>query len=238
MLQMIKELPPLDKPKKIRIKFSKGGDLIYISHLDLVRTMTRAIIRARIPVKYTEGYNPIPKLVFSTPLSIGCASVCEYLDIKIDREMSCNDIKNSLSKQFPGDMSVLDVYEPNTKFSDAVYSGYTIEIFDRSRDNSALELLKECFSRSEIRIIKRSKSGDKEVDILPFVFSYDMKLTNRSLVFNTVLSSSSADYLNPEYVVNIIYDTLGLSKDDYASDCGYTITRTELYTKGCDNIFR
>ena len=238
MLQMIKELPPLDKPKKIRIKFSKGGDLIYISHLDLVRTMTRAIIRARIPVKYTEGYNPIPKLVFSTPLSIGCASVCEYLDIKIDREMSCNDIKNSLSKQFPGDMSVLDVYEPNTKFSDAVYSGYTIEIFDRSIDNSALELLKECFSRSEIRIIKRSKSGDKEVDILPFVFSHDMKLTNRSLVFNTVLSSSSADYLNPEYVVNIIYDTLGLSKDDYASDCGYTITRTELYTKGCDNIFR
>ena len=238
MLQMIKELPPLDKPRKIRIKFSKSGDLIYISHLDLVRTMTRAIIRARIPVKYTEGYNPIPKLVFSTPLSIGCASVCEYLDIKIDREMSCRDIKDSLSRQFSCDMTVIDVYEPDSKFSDALYSGYTIEIMDDSINASSLEVLKECFSQTEIKIIKRSKSGDKEVNILPYVYSYDMKLNGRSLLFNTVLSASSADYLNPEYIVNIIYEALGLSKDNFRCDCGYTITRTELYTKNCDNIFR
>ena len=155
MLQMIKNLTALDKPRKIRIKFSKGGDLIYISHLDLVRTMTRAIIRARIPVKYTEGYNPIPKLVFSTPLSIGCTSVCEYLDIKIDREMSCDDIKHALSIQFPVDMKVLDVYEPTSKFSDAVYSGYTIEIFDPSIDQWSTEKLKNVFSQPEIKIVKR-----------------------------------------------------------------------------------
>lgn len=238
MLQMIKDLPPLDKPKKIRIKFSKCGDLIYISHLDLVRTMTRAIIRARIPVKYTEGYNPIPKLVFSTPLSIGCASVCEYLDIKIDREMSCEQIMQSLSSQFPDDMKVLAVYEPSSKFNDAVYSGYRIEIYDSSVDALSVEKLKTVFSKPEIMIIKRSKSGDKQVNILPYIFSYDVKAHNGYILFNTVLSASSADYLNPEYVVNVIYDALGLSKDVYSTNNGYTITRTELYTQNCNNVFQ
>ncbi len=237
MLQMIKELAPLDKPKKIRIKFSKCGDLVYISHLDLVRTMTRAVIRARIPVKYTEGFNPIPKLVFSTPLSIGCASVCEYLDIKIDREMSCEEIKRALSLQFPGDMQVLAVYEPSSKFSEALYSGYSIEIFDPSIDRSSVDKLNSVFSANELLIIKRSKSGDKEVNILPYIFSYDIKANDGRLLFNTVLSASSADYLNPEYVVNIIYDALDLSKDDYTAETRYSITRTELYTQNCDNVF-
>ncbi len=235
---MIRDLPPLDKPKKIRIKFAKGGDLIYISHLDLVRTMTRAIIRARIPVKYTEGYNPIPKLVFSTPLSIGCGSECEYLDLKIDREMSCLDIKNALSREFPSDMIVIDVYEPVTKFSDAVYSRYTIEIHDDALDSSCIDKLDDKFSSKEILIIKRSKSGDREVNILPYIYSYDARYADRTLVFNTVLSASSADYLNPEYVVNVIYDILGLSKDNYVVNCGYSVTRNELYTKDCNTIFK
>ena len=238
MLQMIRDLPPLEKPRKIRIKFSKGGDLIYISHLDLVRTMTRAIIRARIPVKYTEGFNPIPKLVFSTPLSIGCGSVCEYLDLKIDREMSCEDIKAALSREFPSDMSVIAVYEPDTKFTDALYSRYTIEIRDLCLDASCVDKVNEKFSSEEIVITKRSKSGDKEVNILPYVYSYDAHFTGGALVFNTVLSASSADYLNPEYIVNVIYGTLGLSKDNYAENCGYTITRNELYTKDCNSIFK
>jgi radical SAM-linked protein len=164
--------------------------------------------------------------------------VCEYLDIKIDREMSCDDIKHALSMQFPVDMKVLDVYEPTSKFSDAVYSGYTIEIFDPSIDQWSTEKLKNVFSQPEIKIVKRSKSGDKEVNIIPYIYSYDMKSTDGKLVFNTVLSASSADYLNPEYVVNVIYDSLSLSKNIYSDEYGYNVTRTELYTTNCNNVFR
>ena len=235
---MIKEYPPLEKPKKIRIKFTKGGDMIYISHLDLVRTMTRAIIRARIPVKYTEGFNPIPKLVFSTPLSIGCASVCEYLDLRIDREMSCETIMDSLARELPHDMSVLCVYEPETKFTDAVYSRYTVEITDPKVDAGCVDRLNDTFSAKELVVLKGSKSGDKEVNILPYIYSYDAHYNGGVLIFNTVLSASSADYLNPEYVVNVIYEALGLSKDNYDVGCGYSITRNELYTRDCNSVFK
>lgn len=238
MLQMIKDLPKLQAPKKIRIKFSKGGELIYISHLDLVRTMTRAIVRSRIPVKYTEGYNPIPKLTFATPLSVGCASDCEYLDIKIDREMSCDQIKASLSAQLPPSMSVIDVYEPDAKFTEALYSTYSISISDPGLTDGCAEKVKSVFDATELVILKRSKSGDKLTNIMPYIKNLDASLDTKVLNIECMLCVSSAEYLNPEYIVNIVFENLGLSKDNYSAECGYTITRRALYKADMTTQFK
>ncbi len=238
MLQMIRSLPALTQPRKIRIKFSKGGNLIYISHLDLVRTMTRAIIRARIPVKYTEGYNPIPKLVFATPLSVGCASECEYLDIKIDREMSLEQIKDSLCSVMPVGLDVLDVYEPSSKFTEAVYSSYELVINDRDIKDSDTQRVADVFSQGKLVITKRSKSGDKEVDILPYIKSLKCSSCSGELKIDTVLCVSSADYLNPEYIANIAYDALGISKDNYDPYSGYSILRKELFLSDSKTLFK
>ena len=229
MLQMIKDLPTLPTPKKIRIKFSKGGELIYISHLDLVRTMTRAIVRSRIPVKYTEGYNPIPKLTFATPLSVGCSSECEFLDIKIDHEMSCEQIKDSLSAQLPDSMSVLDVYEPNSKFTEALFSTYSISISDPSLASGCDIEVSNAFDASEIVIMKRSKSGDKLTNIKPYIKKLETSFSDNVLNIECMLCVSSAEYLNPEYIVNIAYEKLSLSKENYDSNAWYTITRKALY---------
>ncbi len=229
MLQMIRSLPQLPQPKRIRIKFSKSGDLIYISHLDLVRTMTRAIIRARVPVKYTEGYNPIPKLIFATPLSVGCASECEFLDIKIDREMPIAQIKDHLSASMPQGISILDVYEPTGKFTEAVYSTYEIIIRDPVIDSTFSDIVIAEFDKKELIITKRSKSGDKEVDILPYIKSIECTACNGEIRISTKLCVSSADYLNPEYIATIAYNAVGISKDNYGADCGYTIVRKQLY---------
>ncbi len=234
MLQMIKELPSLDVPKKIRIKFTKGGDLIYISHLDLVRTMTRAIIRARIPVKYTEGYNPIPKLTFATPLSVGCSSESEYLDIKITRQMSCEDIKDALNSQLPSAMDIVDVYEPTSKFTDAAYSSYEIVFYDKNISPEMCDHIRDVFSCSQLVITKHTKSGEKQVDILPQIRSFDVFHYEHLMEVHTILPVSSADYLNPEYLVNIIYDNTEMSRDDYGEDVGYTLTRKNLLTR--DNV--
>ena len=238
MLQMIKDMPPLPLPKKVRIKFSKKGELIYISHLDLVRTLTRAIIRARIPIKYTEGYNPIPKMTFATPLSVGCASECEYLDIKIDREITLCKIKEQLSSQVPEGITILDVYEPNSKFTEALYSSYNITIRDKSIDEGSASILNEVFSQNELVITKRTKSGEKEVNILPFI--KELKVTSeqgRCDIF-TKLCVSSADFLNPEYIVGVVYSQLKLSKDNFDCQSGYGICRETLYLSDCVSEFR
>ena len=71
----------------VRLRFYKRGSLAYIAHLDLVRTLTKAIKRAGIPVRYSEGFNPHPRMSFSTAMSIGLDSDCEFLDIRLTTEV-------------------------------------------------------------------------------------------------------------------------------------------------------
>ena len=113
-------------PEAIRIKFSKTGRLRYISHLDLCRTMQPAMIRARIPLWYTEGFNPHPKMVFAQPLPLFVESRCEFLDIKIVEDVSCEELKRRLREAFTDELYVLDVYKPTEKFTEIAYAVYEI----------------------------------------------------------------------------------------------------------------
>ena len=111
----------------VRIKFSKTGDLMYISHLDLARTMQRIILRAGLDIWYSEGFNPQPKMVFALPLPTGVESECELMDIKINSYMSNEEIMDRLARNFPADMKVLAVYQPEQKFKNIAYAKYKID---------------------------------------------------------------------------------------------------------------
>ena len=69
--------------RKCRIVFEKTGKAIYISHLDLMRTMQRIFVRTGISIKHTEGFNPHPYMVFALPLSVGTESLYELVDINL-----------------------------------------------------------------------------------------------------------------------------------------------------------
>ena len=92
-------LPMLDAPRTTRVKFRKVGNLQYISHLDLQRTFNRVLVRAGLPLWYTKGFNPHIKMVFGLPLPVGCESECEFLDVRIEREMSAEEILKRLNAE-------------------------------------------------------------------------------------------------------------------------------------------
>ncbi len=176
----------------VRIKFSKVGSLQFISHLDLNRTMKTVMIRAGIPIKYSEGFNPHPKMVFALPLSVGAESVTELLDFKITRPMSESELTSRLNDAFPPEMRVLGAYTPSSKFTDIRYAEYILE---NDEDFSADEL-----EKSEIVLLKRTKSGEKLTDIKPMIHSY--KKEGRRLT--CVLSASPEQYLNPDYIARVL----------------------------------
>ena len=101
---------------------------MYISHLDLSKTMQRIMVRADIDIWYSEGFNPQPRVVFAVPLPVGVESDCEYLDIKINSPMDVNEIKTRISKNFPDEMKVIDVYIPEVKFKNIMFIDYTIKL--------------------------------------------------------------------------------------------------------------
>ena len=176
----------------VRIKFSKVGSLQFISHLDLNRTMKTVMIRAGIPIKYSEGFNPHPKMVFALPLSIGAESVTELLDFKITRPMSKEELITRLNNAFPPEMRVLDAYKPDSKFVSIRYAEYELE---NDGDFSV-----EPLAQNEIVLLKRTKSGEKMTDIKPMIHSYK-KEGNK---LTCVLSASPDQYLNSDYIAKVL----------------------------------
>ena len=176
----------------VRIKFSKVGSLQFISHLDLNRTMKTVMIRAGIPIKYSEGFNPHPKMVFALPLSVGAESITELLDFKITRPMSKEELTERLNNAFPPEMRVLDAYQPDSKFVSIKYAEYELE-------NDA-DFSLDPLEQDEIVLLKRTKSGEKLTDIKPMIHSYK-KEGNK---LTCVLSASPDQYLNPDYIAKVL----------------------------------
>ena len=231
-----KEWPPLSVPINVRVKFQKIGDLQYISHLDLQRTLHRILVRAGIPMWYTKGFNPHAKIVFSTPLSVGAQSICEMVDIRIDRDMPCDVIKDLLNQEVTEELRILDVYLPSAKFSDIAWATYEIELHEEGltdRCNEISAITKE----SALLAIKKTKSGEKEIDILPLIrnFSLDVNNSDQSVLLKLMLSIGSENYLNPELLLAVLKQRLGILS---SPEAWYSIMRTATFLEDGITKFR
>lgn len=176
-------------PQGVRIKFEKMNALRFISHLDVCRTMKSALLRSGVPVWYTEGFNPHPKMVFSLPLSIGTESVCEYMDFKITEEMSHEEIKQRLCRALTSDMLVTEVYSPKMKFQEIAYALYEITPYG-NYDLSPLE-------KDSIMITKNSKKGVVTIDVKDRIKSIE----ERDGKIYMLLSSAEKTFINPDHLM-------------------------------------
>ncbi len=210
----------------VRLGFTKTGNLQFISHLDLARTMSRAIVRAGVPIWYTEGFNPRPKLVFSLPLSIGTESICEYVDFKITENMPFEEIAKRVEAEFAPEMRVTGVWSPERKLSDIGFAEYEIIINSAKASEELAEKISEMLKQPLV-VKKRSKSGEKEVDISPLIKSADVVFENGCVRINTLLSCDSANYLNPEYVVRAAAEKFGIDFDKPETEY-YSIMRKRV----------
>jgi radical SAM-linked protein len=205
----------------IRIKFSKKGDLMYISHLDLAKTMQRIMVRADIDIWYSEGFNPQPKIVFAIPLPVGVESDCELLDIRINSPMDLNEIRERLSKNFPDEMKVLEVYNPEIKFKNIAYIDYTIKLSSPRITKETENEIKDLFSSSCL-VTKTTKSGnEKQLDLCEYIKTLEVSYKDGSIIINTALCADGERYLNPELLIEAIKKnldilTLGTTEEYYS----------------------
>ena len=209
MVQLNEEMTPAPKPRPLRLAFRKTGVLQYISHLDLQRTMARAIIRAHIPVWYTEGFNPKPRLVFSTPLSVGCESICELMDFRIvaspqnDEAAELQGYLASLCAVLPNELAPHALYVPERKFADIAYASYDIRFATRSISLSRPSI-DAVLKSTPLIVTKRTGKTEKESDISSLISDLSVLEEGEDTVIRTVLSASSSAYLNPEYIVRAL----------------------------------
>lgn len=199
--------------RSVRINFSKSGRAIYVSHLDLNRMMTRAMRRVQLPMWYTEGFNPHPYITFALPLSLGQSSDCEFMDIRIEGDMTDEEIKNRLGSALPEGFDIISVYEP-------VYDAKLIEkaqyfvkiIFNSENEAKAFcEKAEELVRGDELLAEKMGKKGHrkvmKQVNLIDFIFDTKFTTTGCAVNLQCVLIAGNTHNLNPALLVETIEKT-------------------------------
>ncbi len=217
---------------KVRVMFSKTGSLKFISHLDLNRTVRSAFLRSKLPIWYTMGFNPHPKTVFSLPLSVGTASLSEFMDFAIVEPVSGEEICNRLNEVFPEGLRALACYMPATSFHDVGWADYEVRL-EIPEAAAWVEKVKKALS-GPIVVEKTGKAGAKTVDMAPLTRVLAVEEDNGELVLKLRLCAMTESYVNPKYIIDHLTATLGIpgEKDDY------TVCRTAVYRADGETIFR
>ena len=96
--------------QRLRIRFSRGEEIKYISHLDLIRLWQRALNRAGIPLTYSRGFNPHPQISMALALALGVTGEAELMDIYVDKFISPHAFTTAIGRQLPRGIAISGVF--------------------------------------------------------------------------------------------------------------------------------
>lgn len=213
----------------IRIFFVKEGPSKYMSHLDLMRCMTRTIRRAGVPIWYTEGFNPHPFMTFSLPLSLGTSGLCETMDVRMTEDMPFEEVRNRLNSALCEGISVTEVdyqKEKATAIKSAVYA-ITFEAEGFSGEMLS-EMMKNYLSQDAITVQKKNKKKQLvDIDIKPHILGSDVSAENRCAVLRIKLPAGNDVNINPNLVLrgfeeanSILFDRCDIVRERILTERG------------------
>lgn len=211
-------------PDKLRMRFSKTGRAIYISHLDLMRTMQRAFLRAGYPLKYSEGFNPHAQISILLPLSVGCASECELMDFQLKEDVDLQALPGRMTAVMPEGIVVHEVYPAETKVKLLKWLRVTGRYeYDNAEIEDMAARLEEFYARESITITRKTKRGEGQMDIAPAVAELHVRPAERYVEVEAVISAQEPT-LNPDHLVAALRQLAPELAPDFAA-----FTRREIY---------
>ena len=181
---------------RVRATFEKCGRAKYISHLDLNRCMLRTFRRSRLPIWYTEGFNPHPYYSFALALSLGFESSCEILDFNLNEDIPFDEIRDRLNAVMPEGMRIVKVAEQKQKITAITEAEYSFSLVSDDIDG-IYEDIGRMLALPEILIEKKTKKGLKMVDIKPDINIKSCEKGDSSVNVVMRLPAGTQTNLNP-----------------------------------------
>ncbi|MDP4182772.1 MAG: TIGR03936 family radical SAM-associated protein, partial [Bacillota bacterium] len=169
----------------LRVKFIRGEEVKYISHLDMMKLFERALRRSELPISYSQGFNPHPNMVFGLPLSVGVTSESEYADFELSYYVEPDEFAKRLNSNLPDGLTVVEAKEKITKsniMATIAAADYEILVSATNKlEYSYIEnIIKDIIEKNSIFVTKESKNSKKEVDIRPMIHVLDAKIMGTS----------------------------------------------------------
>jgi radical SAM-linked protein len=214
-------------------KFTKEENIKFISHLDVLKTIQKNIRRAGLPIEFSQGFNPHMNTSIAQPLSVGVYSNGEYMDMVLITEMDEKEIVDKLNKTAPSGIKYISALaipykEGEKKVPQAMAlidaARYTIKV--KYSDVSNLEEeINKLLEIKEWNIVKKSKKGEKEVNIRLLVKEFSFWIKDEELILNVVISTGSREHLSADLLVQYIQQkTSKALLDSFVS-----VKREEMY---------
>ena len=227
---------------RVRVKFEKTGIMRYVGHLDLMRFFQKAVKRANLTIRYSEGFNPHQIMSFAAPLGVGLTSTGEYMDIDLKQEVSSKEGIESLNQNMVEGLAITGFkYLPDNaeKCMSAVTAASYIVTYKNPKDDACyidniIDLKEKFFDEAaSINIVKKTKKGERELDLKPLIYRFNLEVKDNVPVYDLLLSSGSTDNIKPELVIKAFHEYLGLTEFDELS---LDIQRVDMYTGEPDSF--
>ncbi len=214
--------------KTVRVFFSKSGRAIYISHLDLMRAMTRAFSRSGLPVWYTQGFHPHLYITFALPLSLGTTGLCESMEIRLLEEVANDEIVARLNAALPEGLHAVSAGEPVMEPKDIMWADYHVRL--RCVPAGGEQALAHFAGLEAIPMQKRSKKGIKTVDIKPMLQMLLVERQPDGLLLTLRCRAGVETNLNPTLALDALAELTGFRADWTA------IERFAILTEALDDF--
>ena len=227
---------------KVRIKFSKQGTMKFIGHLDILRYFQKAMRRADVDIRYSEGFSPHQIMSFAAPLGVGLTSSGEYVDIEVLSTGSSKEMVRRLNAVMAEGMEIVSYRKlPDTAgnaMSLVAACDYTVRFREGHESEMGLseDMFFQAFDRfldeGNLEVVKKTKKGERQLDLKPYIYEHDTICEDTDLrqkpgIFLKLSAGSTAN-IKPELILEAFYKEKGLEYPAFA----FQINREEVYADG------
>ncbi len=215
---------------KVRIKFSKQGPAKFIGHLDVMRYFQKVMRRADVSIRYSGGFSPHQIMSFAAPLGVGITSMGEYLDIEVEDTENLATMKERMNETMAEGFHVESCRRlpdnAGNAMSIVAAAAYTVSFrpgYEPEDCEAWMKELEDFYSQDQILITKKTKKGQKELDLKALV--YQVHAEGPSV--RILISTGSSENIKPELVLDAFYQKLGLERPAFA----FQVQREEVFAE-------
>lgn len=201
------------------VAFQKTEQVRHIGHLDLQRTVQRALRRSGLPVRYSQGFNPHVLLSFASPLSVGVSGFEELLEVSLTSAYDEIEFAERLSKAMPDSLPVIRaraVADTHPKLMAALCAAEYRAIFSRDeRTDAMMDAIAAMLAQKEIIAVRKTKSGEKPCDIRPMLHALRAERTDALAVFTFCTSLTEKETLKADLLLQTLAKQAGVLLPPY-----------------------
>lgn len=226
---------------KILCKFTKLGYLKFISHLDLVDLFQRTLFQNKVDVKFSEGFNPHPRMSIAYPLPLGIESNSEYMEIYLNSKIDLKDFLIKMNERLPQGIKIVEAkYDDDESISNKVKSVvYAFKLlntfYDKNKDIDIAKELDKVNAMDIVEIERKRKKGKRRIFVKENAKDYLNRLELKDNAIYAYIKMSEQGSLKPALVLDILNNYTDIVMDELDID----LERIGLYQdeEGTKEIF-